>query len=355
MPGVRRHQETTVGTSEQRTTGRQRAGPARVRPAFQWGGQVCAKGLYHSHVSSDPAQEPSSPAAFSGWEFPNKAEVHWTGLPVGLVAWPLLPLCGRFQVRMSRTRMCEHRSFTHPCAFYVIFVECVCVLSCSCHVWLFCNPMDCGLAASSVHGIFQTRILEWVAIASSRGSSRPGIRSASLASPVLAGWFFTTAPPGVRNNCRGRGKRPWSTWDQIQCWFHLILSRHNSPWFFRWGNRTQRSHVTSPRSCRQSVVEQDSSQAHPTPNSCPLGKLRSSPSRPPKTKFEFMRWGGWVRPVRWGKAAQVSLLTTPPSPSFTWRYSNFNHKLFFKLKYTKSNHSFSFIVQWKEAEGTGNK
>ena len=335
--------------------GRQRAGPARVQPAFQWGGQVCTKGLYHSHVSSDPAQEPSSPAAFSGWEFPNKAEVRWTGLPVGLVAWPLLPLCGRFQVRMSRTRMCEHRSFTHPCAFYVIFVECVRVLSCSCHVWLFCNPMDCGLAASSVHGIFQTRILEWVAIASSSGSSRPGIRPASPASPVLAGWFFTTAPPGVLNNCRGRGKRPWSTWDQIQCWFHLILSRHNSPWFFRWGNRTQRSHVTSPRSRRQSVVEQDSSQAHPTPNSCPLGKLSSSPSRPPKTKFEFMRWGGWVRPVRWGKAAQVSLLTTPPRPSFTWRYSNFNHKLFFKLKYTKSNHSFSFIVQGKEAEGTGNK
>ena len=34
-----------------------------------------------------------------------------------------------------------------------------------------CNPMDGGLPASLVHGISQARILEWVAIFSSRGSS----------------------------------------------------------------------------------------------------------------------------------------------------------------------------------------
>ena len=36
-----------------------------------------------------------------------------------------------------------------------------------------CNPMDCSLPGSSVHGIFQARILEWVAISFSRGSSQP--------------------------------------------------------------------------------------------------------------------------------------------------------------------------------------
>ena len=36
-----------------------------------------------------------------------------------------------------------------------------------------CDPMDCSPPASSVHGIFQARILEWVAISFSRGSSRP--------------------------------------------------------------------------------------------------------------------------------------------------------------------------------------
>ena len=36
-----------------------------------------------------------------------------------------------------------------------------------------CNPIDCNPPGSSAHGILQARILEWVAIASSRGSSSP--------------------------------------------------------------------------------------------------------------------------------------------------------------------------------------
>ena len=35
-----------------------------------------------------------------------------------------------------------------------------------------CDPMDCSLPGSSVHGIFQARVLEWVAISFSRGFSR---------------------------------------------------------------------------------------------------------------------------------------------------------------------------------------
>ena len=36
-----------------------------------------------------------------------------------------------------------------------------------------CDPMDCSLTGSSVHGILQARILEWVAMPFSRGSSQP--------------------------------------------------------------------------------------------------------------------------------------------------------------------------------------
>ena len=50
--------------------------------------------------------------------------------------------------------------------------------------------MDCSPPASSVHGVSQIRILEWVAISYSRGSSQPGIQPKS---PALAGGFFTTA------------------------------------------------------------------------------------------------------------------------------------------------------------------
>ena len=39
-----------------------------------------------------------------------------------------------------------------------------------------CDPMDCSPPGSSVHGIFQARRQEWVAISSSRGSSRPRYR-----------------------------------------------------------------------------------------------------------------------------------------------------------------------------------
>ena len=36
-----------------------------------------------------------------------------------------------------------------------------------------CHPMDCGPPGSSVHGLLQARILEWVTVPSSRGSSQP--------------------------------------------------------------------------------------------------------------------------------------------------------------------------------------
>ena len=42
----------------------------------------------------------------------------------------------------------------------------------TCSIVSLCNPMDCSPPGSSVHGILQARILEWVAISSSRASSQ---------------------------------------------------------------------------------------------------------------------------------------------------------------------------------------
>ena len=47
---------------------------------------------------------------------------------------------------------------------------------------------------SSIHGILQARILEWVAMSFYRGSARPRIEPMSFMSPALAGRFFTTSP-----------------------------------------------------------------------------------------------------------------------------------------------------------------
>ena len=74
--------------------------------------------------------------------------------------------------------------------------SCVCVCVCAQFYLTLCNPRDCSPPGFSVYGIFQARILEWVAISSFRGSSNPGIEPASLATPALAGVLFTTLPPG---------------------------------------------------------------------------------------------------------------------------------------------------------------
>ena len=51
-----------------------------------------------------------------------------------------------------------------------------------------CDPMDCSLAGSSVHGILQARILNWIAMPSWRGSSKP--RDQTQVSRI-ASRFFT--------------------------------------------------------------------------------------------------------------------------------------------------------------------
>ena len=53
---------------------------------------------------------------------------------------------------------------------------------------ILCDPMDCSPPGSSVRGILQERILEWVAVPSSRGSSRPRDRTQVSR---IAGRFFT--------------------------------------------------------------------------------------------------------------------------------------------------------------------
>ena len=67
----------------------------------------------------------------------------------------------------------------------------MCPISQSCPI--LCNPMDCSLLGSSVHGILQARILEWVAIPFSRGSSQP--RNQTQVSRIV-GDSLLAEPPG---------------------------------------------------------------------------------------------------------------------------------------------------------------
>ena len=104
---------------------------------------------------------------------------------------------------------------SQPCVCVCVCVRArVCTQSCLTQSCLtLCNPMDCSSPGSSVHGIFQARIMEWVAIFYFRGSSQLRIETMSPVSPALAGEFFT--------NC--------ATWDAPQSSLLLINSRNPTP------------------------------------------------------------------------------------------------------------------------------
>ena len=78
-----------------------------------------------------------------------------------------------------------------------------------------CNARDCSLPGSSAHGIFQARILEWVTIPSSRGSSWPRNRTGASCIGRQAfyhratwGVFVTTLPRPQRTGPREQCSQP---------------------------------------------------------------------------------------------------------------------------------------------------
>ena len=92
---------------------------------------------------------------------------------------------------------------------------------------ILCNPMDCSPPGSSVHGILQAKILDWVAISSSWGSSWPRDLTCVSYSSWIADRFFTTEPL----------RKPWTSSSvsmvdpkelKEEKWCHLGCS--DGPW-----------------------------------------------------------------------------------------------------------------------------
>ena len=73
-----------------------------------------------------------------------------------------------------------------------------------------CDPMNCNPPVSSVHGIFQTRILEWVASSFSRGSLGPGIK------PTCPAWQEDSLPLS-----------------HLESWFSLELTLHSTQMYLQ--------------------------------------------------------------------------------------------------------------------------
>ena len=97
----------------------------------------------------------------------------------------------------SWPRVGTHVCYVSCIDMWVLYhwATCVCLVAKSCPT--LCDTVDCSPPGSSAHGIFQARILEWVAIPPAGDLPDPGIEYPVLAEfSALEGAFFTTEPPG---------------------------------------------------------------------------------------------------------------------------------------------------------------
>ena len=76
---------------------------------------------------------------------------------------------------------------------WCLIARCMCARLVAKLCLTLCDPMDCSPPGSSVHRILQARRLEWVAMPSSRGSSRPKDPTHVSYVSYFAGGFFTTS------------------------------------------------------------------------------------------------------------------------------------------------------------------
>ena len=144
---------------------------------------------------------PSTPK-LSKFHFTSPTDLFFTLSPAALC--PAHPFSHFWQFQTQPCQgsfLCSlgHKSFPSTicwCVSSVLPKHLACTCACAQSYLTLCDPMDCNTPDSSVDGIFQARILEWVAVFYSRGSSRP------------RDWTHTSC-----NSCVGRWiLNYWATW-----------------------------------------------------------------------------------------------------------------------------------------------
>ena len=99
---------------------------------------------------------------------------------------------------------------------------CLCLVTQPCPtLW---DPLDCSPPSSSVHGIFQARILEWIAISSSKGSSQP--RDQTCVSCITGGFFTCWAIRKAQNKIIVWLLRITISIGAVNMIFHLKRRKH---------------------------------------------------------------------------------------------------------------------------------
>ena len=123
---------------------------------------------------------------------------HWTHSSISACRIPWTQEPGRIQPTGSQ-RVGHAEVSEHTCMHYIACFryESESEVAQSCPT--LCDPMDCSLLGSSIHGIFQARILEWVAISFSNGSSRP--RDQTQVSFIVGRCFYRLSHQGGPCSC----------------------------------------------------------------------------------------------------------------------------------------------------------
>ena len=128
-----------------------------------------------------------SPPGSSVHGIPQARILEWVAMPSSQGSSQSKPRTHVFYVScIGRLVLYHQRHLGSPLSYRCV---CLCVrakLLQSCPT--LCNPMDCSLPGSSVHGILQARIVEWVAMPSSQGCSQPRDRTQVS---CIASRFFT--------------------------------------------------------------------------------------------------------------------------------------------------------------------
>ena len=172
------------------------------------------------------------------------------------------------------------------------------------HVQL-CYPMNCSPPGSSVHGIFLTRIPEWIAMPSSRGSSQLRDRTRISCIFCTAGRLFTTEP-------LEKPKAGFSQFSSVAQWYPTLwphesqhtrppcpsptprVYSHSCPWS-RWCHPAISSSVI-PFSCPKSLP---ASGSFATSQLCTSGGqsivvAASASVLPMNTQDWSLGWTGWI-------------------------------------------------------------
>ena len=150
---------------------------------------------------------------FLGVDLPSWLWALLTDVPCDLT-WP--PYSGpQFPHRINESWWSLRGFLFSSCFLY----SCACVGAQLLSYVQLCNPVDCSPPGSSVHGVLQERILEWVAISSSRGSSQSRDQTLVSCLSCIGRWIFffflMTEPPRKQSYiCKRKGKEGGGVWGE---------------------------------------------------------------------------------------------------------------------------------------------